>query len=167
MNERRQASRREPIEVELQDGRVFTAKPLPWMDANDLGNIILQEQAASANEAVRLYMEDNLPQLEVTLQLKVKDWQPVLDKAYPEVTHEEWNTPAAPSRDECADLVIASLEVNHLDHLKSLVDPNFQTPTMPGGSDTSEPAGITTIGQKTTSTLDSSGQESLETPPSP
>jgi len=158
MAERRQAARREPIEVELEDGRVFVAKPLPWMEANDVGNIILQEQAASVNEAVRMYMDDNVPQLEVSLQLKVVNWQPVLDRCYPDITHEQWSTPAAPTRDECAELVIASLDVNHLEHLRGLVDPNFQTPTNLGGSDISESGTMTTAGQKTTSTPDSSEQ---------
>jgi len=166
MAERRQAARREPIEVELQDGRVFTAKPLPWMDANDLGNMILQEQAASVNNAVRLYVEDNVPQLEVSLQLKVTDWQPVLDKCYPENTHLEWSTPAAPSRDECAALVIASLEVNQLEHLIGLVDPNSPTPTNLGGLNTSESGTEMIAGLRMQSTPDSSEQDLVEVTPS-
>jgi len=165
MAERRQAARRAPIEVELQDGRVFTAEPLPWMEANDLGNLILQEQAASANDAVRLYMEDNLPQLEVSLRLKVMDWQPILRKCYPGITDAQWSDPAAPSRDECADLVIASLEVNNLEHLAPLVDPNFQTPTNRGGSDISESGTMMTAGQKTTSTSESSDADLAEVKP--
>lgn len=164
MSERRQATRRTPIEVELEDGRIFTARPLPWMEANDLGNVILQEQAASANDAVRLFMEDNVPQLAVTLQLKVKDWQAVLDRAYPEVTREEWSNPRVPDRDECAALVIASLDVNNLEHLKQLVDPNSPTPTTLGGNDILELAGQETTGQKTPSTPDSSSEVLTEVP---
>jgi len=162
MAERRQATRREPIEVELADGRVFYARPLPWMDANDFGNTILQEQAQSANEAVRLYVEDNIPQLAVSLELKVKDWQSLLNVAYPEVTKEEWSKPKAPDRWEAADLVLAALDVNGLEHLKSLVDPNYQTPTNPGGLGITESGTSQMNGQKTTSILDSSEQELTE-----
>lgn len=167
MAERRQAARREPIEVELQDGRVFTAEPLPWMEANDLGNKILQEQAASVNEAVRLFMDDNVPQLDVTLHLKVNDWQPVLNLAYPKNTLQDWSEPAAPSRDECADLIIASLEVNNLEHLIPLVDPNSQPPTNLGGQGTSESGTEMTAGPKIASIPDSSASVLPELTPLP
>jgi len=166
MAERRQAARRTPIEVGLEDGRVFVAKPLPWMMANDLGNAVLQEQAAGANESVRLYVEDNIPQLAVQLQLKIKDWQPILDIAYPENTHEEWSKPQAPDRDECAVLVIAALEVNNLEHLVPLVDPNFPPPTTLGGESTSESGMMPeTDGLKMTSTPDYSELASVEVKP--
>lgn len=162
MAERRQATRRTPIEIEVEDGRVFTARPLPWMFANDLGNTILQEQAASANEAVKLYMEDNVPQLEVMLQLKVKDWQSLLNQAFPEVTKEQWSEPRVLDRDECAALIIAALDVNNLEHLRPLVDPNWIAPAMNGGTSTSESTGIITDGQKTLSIPDSLDQVSPE-----
>lgn len=144
MVERRQATRREPIEVEVRD-KVFEAHPLPWQQANDLGNEIVRQNAEAANAAVRMYVQDDIPQLELALQTKISDWNIVLLVAYP--NHESVDFMGF-DIDECAALILASLEVNHLEHLNNLVDPNSHAPMIPGGS---EPSGLTTTepGEKT------------------
>jgi len=166
MDERRQATRREPIEVEIDDGRLFIARPLPWLEANDLGNMIVKQNAESFNEFVRLYVsDDGVPQLEAALKQKVNDWTPILRAAFPEDAddNEKWTKPRILTNDECADLVLASLDVNHLEHIRHLVDPNSPTPTLPGGIDTLLSG---EDGQKTTSTADSASVDSPEPTPS-
>lgn len=165
MPERRQATRREPIEIEVEDGRVFTAHPLPWMQANDLGNEIVKQNMEAANDFVHMWINDEgLPELQMQFQVKIKDWHTPLKMAFPEVTEEQWTEPAVLSADECASLLLASLDVNHLEHIKHLVDPNSPTPTNLGGTATSpEPEGN---GQKTESTADSESTASPEPMPS-
>ena len=166
MVERRRATRREPIEVELEDGRVFIAHPLPWMAANDLGDQIIQQNADAVNNTVRLYMDGNIPQLEASLGVKIKDWQALLRLAYPSEAEITSLSENAPNRDDCAELILAALDVNNLVHLKPLVDPNSPTPTTTGGNDSSALAGILP-GVKTESTPSSSSEESEEKTSSP
>lgn len=166
MGERRQATRREPIEVEVADGRVFTAIPLPWMQANDLGNEILRQNQEGTNEFIRMYVnDDGLPQLEMKLKQKIMDWASVLKLAFPSVEDSYWHEPTDLDADQCAQLVLASLDVNHLEHIKHLVDPNSPTPTLPGGMDSSVP-GTIQDGPKTVSTVSSDSQVSPEMEPS-
>lgn len=166
MAERRQAARREPIEVELADGRVFTAHPLPWMVANDLGNEIVRQNLEAANELVNLWVNDaGLPQLQMQFAKKISDWKGLFSTAYPNEPEEKWHDPHDPSLDESADLILAALDVNHLEHIKHLVDPNYQPPMNPGGTDISqETEGAN--GTKITSILDSASVDSVEIPPS-
>lgn len=154
MAERRQAARREPIEIEVEDGREFIARPLPWMQANDLGNEIIRQNTESANEFVKMWVNDvGLPELQMQFSQKIKDWHTVLKLAFPEVTEEQWTKPRVLDAGECAELVLASLDVNHLEQIKHLVDPNSPALTNLGGTDTSpETEGN---GQKTPSTPDS------------
>lgn len=166
MTERRQAARREPIEIEVADGRVFTAHPLPWMVANDLGNEIVRQNLEAANDLVKLWVNDaGLPEIEMKFQQKISDWQTVLRIAFPDVADEVWRTPRVLSSGECAELLLASLEVNHLEHLKHLVDPNSPTPTMTGGNDSLE-AIVAGSGTKIASTPDSASVDSPERIPS-
>jgi hypothetical protein len=166
MAERRQAARRDPIEVELQDGRVFIAHPLPWMVANDLGNEIVRQNLEAANDLVRMWISDaGLPELQMQFAKKITDWQTLFKMAYPDEPEEKWNDPKSPGLDESADLILASLDVNHLEHIKHLVDPNFQPPMLPGGASTStETEGES--GKRTESTPDSGSVDSTEPTPS-
>jgi len=159
MTERRRAARREPIEVEVVDGRVFTSVPLPWMAANDLGDEIIRQNAESVNNSVRLYMDGNIPQLEAALGVKIKNWKAVLDLAFPNDVETLNTNPLSP--DENAELVLAALEVNHLEHLRPLVDPNSPPPTENGGNEPSLAGILTTIGPKTESTQDSGSEVSV------
>jgi hypothetical protein len=139
MNERRQATRRTPIEVELEDGRVFTAHPLPWMVANDLGHEIVRQNLEASNDFVKMLINDEgIPQLEMQFAKKINDWNTLLKMAYPDEPDEKIHTPKDPSLDESADLILAALDVNHLEHVKHLVDPNFQPPMNPGGTTSSQ-----------------------------
>lgn len=164
MAERRRAARREPIEVEVEDGRVFVARPLPWMQANDLGDEVIRQNAEGVNNAVRLYMAGDVPQLEATMGVKIKDWNAVLKLAFPDDIESLQNKP--PNRDDCAELILAALDVNNLEQLRQLVDPNFPAPTTTGGANSSEPEG-TSPGEKTESMPSSSSEESTGTPSSP
>lgn len=143
MAERRQATRREPIEVETEDGRVFTAHPLSWIEANNLGNEIVRQNVENANDFVRLWMNDaDMPQIEMKFQQKISDWGPLVAICFPNEPDEKWHEPRELSSHELADCIIASLDVNHLEHLKHLVDPNSPTPMIPGGTSSSpEPEG--------------------------
>jgi hypothetical protein len=134
MVERRQVSRREPIEVEVR-GRVFVAEPLPWQVVGDLGNEIVRQNAEAANEAIRLYVQDDIPQLDLKLAQKISDWMALLKIAFPQNSKEDF---LDLDIDEVSELILASVDVNHLQHLRHLVDPNFQTPTNLGGTSTSE-----------------------------
>ena len=165
MAERRQAARREPIETELQDGRVFTAHPLPWMVANDLGNEIVRQNLEAANDLVKLWVGDaGLPEIQMQFEKKISDWKALFVIAYPNEPEEKFNDPQQPSLDESADLILAALDVNHLEHVKHLVDPNYQPPMTPGGI-----ASLATEGEsstKTASTPDSGSVDSAEAKPS-
>ena len=161
MAERRQAVRREPIETEIDDGRVFVAKPLPWMAAGDLGNEILRQNVESSNELIRMYTDPDsgLPQLEMKLKQKISDWQVPLLLAYPDNKKEDFTEPRILDIDESAALLLAAMEVNHLDHLNHLVDPNFNPPTLNGGIDSSTAEGEV-LGQRIESMVGSSSQDS-------
>lgn len=163
MTEGRQASRREPILVTVRE-KTYIAEPLPWQKAGDLGNEIVRQNAETANELVRLYVDDSgLPQLEMKLRQKISNWGDVLVLAYPGTEPHEYDPLDI---DECAELVLAALEVNHLEHIKHLVDPNFQPPTSDGGTDSS-PGVAALLGLKIESTQLSSPTDSVENPPSP
>lgn len=163
MGERRQAARREAITVVVHTGAEFVAEPLPWMQANDLGNEIVRQNAASVNEFLRVYVNDEgLPQLEMTFRNKISDWATVLQLAFPSYPDQLWDF----TSDECADLVIAALEVNHLENLRHLVDPNLNAPMNLGGTGSSEESGLTSLGQKMQSMLGSDSTDSTEKMPS-
>lgn len=165
MTERRQIARREPIEVELADGRVFIARPLPWMVANDFGQEVLRQNTDSANDFIQMYVTDaGLPQLEMKFQQKINDWKSVLSIVYPDVPEDYWNTPSWPSGEECAELALVACEVNHLGQLKHLIDPNSQTPMNLGGI-VSSGMEQTPPGEKTESTPDSASVGSPELTP--
>lgn len=158
MSERRQATRRESITVEVR-GKDFLAEPLDWRSAGDLGNEIIRQNLVAVNESVRMYVEGDMPQLDMRLAQKISDWDSVMKVAYPKNKLEEF---VEFDIDEMATLVLTSLEVNHLEHLNHLVDPNSPTPMLPGGTSTS---GIPIeLGQKTESSPDSS---SLDSPTEP
>jgi len=161
MNERRQVHRREPITIVMDDGKEFEARPLPWLQRNDLGNEIVTQNARVINEFVKVWVDESsgLPQLEASFHEKLTDIFAVIALAYPSV---EVNQLSKLTQDELLELVYVALEVNSLTHLRPLVDPNSPTPTMLGGTDTS--AGMTIPdGQKMESSTDSSSEELAET----
>lgn len=164
MSERRQVHRREPIIVVMDDGKEFEARPLPWLQRNDLGNEIVTQNARVINEFVKVWVDESsgLPQLEASFHEKLTDIFAVIALAYPT---EDVTKLSELTHDELLELVYAALEVNSLTHLRPLVDPNSPTPTMLGGTDTS--AGMMTQdGQKTESSTDSSSEDLVEMPSS-
>jgi hypothetical protein len=161
--DRRQAHRREPIEVVMDDGRVFEARPLPWLDRNALGALIVQQTLADLNEMVRVYVdpETTAPQLDLEFSEKLKDPIPVLRLIYPD---REVGDFTDLTRDEITELLLAGVDVNGLERIRHLVDPNSQTPMLNGGI-ASLAAGMNPeieTGQKTASSTDSSLPESVE-----
>jgi len=138
MPERRQAHRREPIEVEVSTGTVWVAHPLPWTVRNDFGDAIVKASMDAINETVKLYVEDtdgtNLPQIELALSQKIRDWTPILAIAYPNYDKEDFSKFLF---EDCVEVTLAAMEVNALSQLNHLVDPNSPTPMLPGGTDTS------------------------------
>lgn len=133
MSERRQAHRQEPIEVEIRE-EVVEARPLPWMQRNDLGNEVIQQYTHMLNSTMRSYInkETGAPEIEMMLNDKLHDPIRVVKLGYPELeVKSEWEYP------EIYELIYASLDVNELAHLKDLVDPNYQTPTSNGGQNSS------------------------------
>jgi hypothetical protein len=135
------------------------------MVANDLGNEIVRQNLEAANELVRMWVSDSgLPELQMQFAKKITDWQTVFRMAYPDESIDKFNTPNAPSLDESADLILAALDVNHLEHIKHLVDPNYQPPMIPGGTNSSQETEGES-GKKTTSIPDSDSQGSAELTP--
>lgn len=157
MSERRQAHRREPIEVELDSGDIFSAVPLPWMARNDFGNEIIRQVTASLNEAVRIYTDPelNIPQLERKLDERLIDMPAILSMGYPQVEADKF---ADLSWSEIVELIKAALDVNELSKLKRLIDPNSPSPDGSGGMITSSP-GVEAIGQRIQSLIGSSSPE--------
>lgn len=166
VNERRQAHRREAIEVEVTGGKVFTAAPLPWMARNDFGDEVVRQATKSLNEYVKIYTDPelNIPQLEAKLDERLTDPNVILLMIYPGNDVKDF-IPLVWS--EIVELIFAGLDVNGLERLKRTIDPNFVPPTTNGGTPTSE-AGET-IGARLGSMLVSSlpgspGDKSSDSP---
>jgi len=133
MAERRQAHRREPIIVEIREEEV-EARPLPWIQRNDLGNAVIEQYTAMLNSTMRSYVnpETKVPELQMYLNDKLGNPIEILSMAYPNLDiKDEWEWP------EIYELIYAALDVNELGHLRDLIDPNFQTPTSAGGTSSS------------------------------
>lgn len=161
--ERRQVHRREPIETELDNGEVFVASPLPWMDRNDLGDAIVREGMDAFNEGINLWMDPKTkaPQIEMIFREKIKVPLPILRMMYPGVEDAKYQGLV---KEELVALMLASTEVNGLQHLNYLIDPNLSTPTLKlGGTPSSETPGVeTTGGPKIESLPDSPSPDSLD-----
>lgn len=159
MPERRQAHRREPIIVEVR-GVDLEARPLPWLQRNDLGNAVIRQYTEMMNSTMRSYVnpETNAPELEMYLNDKLQDPIEIIQLGYPDMEIKpEWEYP------ELYDLIYAALDVNDLEHLKELVDPNSLTPTSNGGTNSSgtQP---TRRAQSLLSRLSSPNSDSVDSP---
>lgn len=160
MDDRRQIHRRTPITLVFDNGSEIIARPLPWMQRNDLGQEIINQNTEAVNDAVRLMMdeESNLPQLELRLSNKLANPLQVLRVGYPDV---ESNFYSELSFTDITEALLALLEVNQLEHLKPLVDPNSLPPTESSGTSSSE-AGTTEAGPKIESSPNSSSSDLVE-----
>jgi hypothetical protein len=145
MSERRQAHRRESIEVGVRE-RVVEARPLPWMKRNDLGNEIMRQYSDMLNSTLRAYVDDRtdqkdsespvVPQLEIYLNDKIRDPGTVVRLGYPDYHNTEEDTKFFEELEypEMLELIYASLDVNQLESLRELVDPNATAPEKNGGA---------------------------------
>lgn len=163
MAERRQAHRREPIIVELPSGVEIEVHPLPWQARNDVGDEIINQSQEITNEAIRVYVDQTsgAPQLEMRLNEKLRDPGMIVAMGLPGV-----EIPSDTTYSEIHEIIYAILDVNDLEKLRPLVDPNFQTPTTIGGESLS---GLESLidGVKTPSSEGSSSEASIEEPLSP
>lgn len=137
MSERRQAFRRDPIEIDLGDDRVISVGPVPWEQRNVIGNEILKQHSEVFNEAIKTFVTENsdIPQIETKLANKLPDPNVVLhlgldDENYRRITDQ---AKGGYFPNQLTAVLIAILEVNELLHLRPLVDPNFSTPGSAGG----------------------------------
>lgn len=166
MSERRQAFRPEPIEIDLGDSILFSVGPIPWEQRNDFGNEVVKQNVDIINETVRIYTDPDsgAPQLSAKMSQKFTDGGKLLalglsEEAFPLL-------PKPLFHNQVVEILLAICDVNGLDQLKALIDPNLQTPMMPGGLDSGLTAGIADI-QRIESGPDSSSQDSAETPSEP
>jgi hypothetical protein len=157
MSERRQVHRREPIIIELDGGREFEARPLPWLKRNELGNEVVSQGVSRVNEFVRMYVEETdvgkvIPQLEMTFVDRLSDYPKILRMAYPQYEDSLFDDL---SFEEILELIGAALEVNKLEPLRPLIDPNSPSPIETGLSEPSIGV-VAEDGPKMESTADSS-----------
>jgi hypothetical protein len=169
MNERRQAFRREPIEVELDNDLVISVAPVDWIRRSDFGNEVIRQNTEILNEAVRAYSDPDTgaPQLEMKLAERFNDGKELLRLGLDTETFDKvMEKPLY--QNQLVELLLAICDVNELKKLKEILDPNFQSPT---GDGTTLSTLVEAISQRTESGLDSSLQDSgtttSETEPSP
>lgn len=155
MPERRRVVRREPIIIETDNGE-FEAHPLPWQQRNDLGDLLIQTYVASVSAMVgAIRMDAETGQVAGGhLDDKVFDWAGLLALGFPSVESREFD-----KLDifEMRELVKASLEINDLDHLSFMIDPNSRSQ-----SSAEEAEEATSDGPKIMSTPDSGSADSQE-----
>jgi hypothetical protein len=166
MNDRRQAFKREPIEVDLGD-RVISVGPIPWEKRNDFGDAVIGQYTTIINEAVVLFMDEatGAPQLDAKLKEKYSDPTQLLrlgleDGAFEAATSEPLY------ENQIIALLLAICEVNSLSQLRAILDPNWDGPTTLGGLQ-SVIGPLTPDSPTTESGLDSSSPGSAETPSEP
>jgi hypothetical protein len=167
MNDRRQAFRRDPIEVELSPEVIVSIDPIPWEQRNVFGGEVVKQHVDILNESVRLYVDEatGAPQLEAKLEQKFTDPDKLFQLGLLPATYEQVKGMNL-YYNQVVELLLVICEVNDLPQLKAMIDPNSQTPTPLGGilSDLIAPGDDT---QKTESGQDSSSSESTEQPSEP
>ena len=127
MTDRRQAFRREPLEVDLGDDRIIIVDPLPWEARNDFGNQLVYQHTQITNEAVRLYVDPDtqVPQLEAKLGEKFTDPKRLLELGLSSGAFEvAYSKPLY--RNQLTEILLAILDINELEQLKPMIDPKLQ-----------------------------------------
>lgn len=160
MAERRQAHRREPIEIEVR-GKVLEAHPLSWIKRNDLGNEVMRQYSDLLNTSLRAVKNEDpeaVPELQMYLNDKIADPVTLIMMGYPDIERGFLDELEYP---ELLDLIYVALEVNELESLKGLIDPNYRTPTTSGGIESGEDQPETDT-PKPQSSPDSDSPESQE-----
>jgi hypothetical protein len=162
MADRRQAYRREPIEVDLGE-QVIPVGPVSWVRRNDFGNEVMRQHSELLNEAMRIYIDESsdnaVPQVEVKFAEKFKDPYELFKIGLDEATYNRVKAIDDLTFDQIIVLLLAICDVNNLSQLYPLLDPNSLTPTTLGGAISTLAAGVTDT-QKTESGPDSSSPES-------
>jgi hypothetical protein len=133
MSERRQAFRRDPIIVVLDENHEVEVAPVTWIQRNDFGDELVRQHVAILNEAVDVWINDTgTPQLALKFSEKFTDPLPLLKTGLPEKTFKELKVEEL-YQNQIIEILLAVLEVNGLEKFKALVDPNLETPTELGG----------------------------------
>jgi hypothetical protein len=135
MAERRQAFRRDPIEVDLGDDKVISVGPVPWQQRNDFGDAVIRQNIQVINEAVSMYVDPDTsaPQLEAKLGQKFNDANELLILGLDEATYELVMAISPLYYNQIIAILVAAAEVNELDQLLPLIDPKLLAPTTLGG----------------------------------
>ena len=169
MNERRQAFKREPIEVELAPGDIFLVDPIPWEQRNLFGDEVVRQNVELLNESVRIYIDEasGAPQLEAKMAEKFSDYRRLFELG---LSESAWAAVKGKQlySNQVVEILLAICDVNDLSRLRPILDPNSTTPTKLGGMLSelmSTPPGEST--QKIESGPDSSPQELTEEPSEP
>jgi len=161
MTERRQAYRREPIEVDL-GGEVISVGPITWLQRNDFGNEVMRQHTQILNEAVQIYVDESaeeaIPQLEAKFAEKFIDPYRLFELGLDDENYQRLKSMDLYDN-QIVEILFAICDVNRLDQLRPLLDPNSLTPTKLGGIVSELVSGVQNI-LKTESSPDSSSQES-------
>lgn len=166
MSERRQAYRREPIEVDLGGNEIISIGPIPWLQRNDFGNEVMRQHAQILNEAVQIYLdetaEEAVPQLQAKFAEKFIDPYRLFELGLDPETYQRVK-PLVLYDNQIVEILLAICDVNQLGQLRPLLDPNSLTPTQLGGMVSALVSGEQDT-QKTESSPDSSSPELTEQP---
>lgn len=165
MSERRQAFRRDPIEIDLGGDTIISVGPVPWQQRNDFGDEVVRQNLDVINESVSLYIdpETSAPQLEAKLGQKFNDANELLKRGLDETTYGMVMSINPLYHNQIIAILIAVCEVNDLEHLLPLIDPKLIAPTSLGGIVSDLMLGQMDGTQKTESSQSSSSPESAET----
>jgi len=164
MTERRQAYRREPIELDLGGEVILSIGPVSWMRRNDFGNEVMRQHSEILNDAPRIYVDEStetaIPQIEAKFAEKFSDPYLLFEYGLAPITFEVVKTLDL-TFDQIVAILLAICDVNSMAQLHPLLDPNSLTPTPLGGILSTLAAGEIDT-QKTESGPDSSSPESTE-----
>ena len=162
MSDRRQAFRREPIEIDLGGNQVISVGPISWINRNNFGNEVMRQHSEILNDALRIYVDESVenavPQLQAKFAEKFSDPYALFKLGL----DAETNARVLQIGDELTfeqivAILLAICDVNNMGQLHPLLDPNALAPTPLGGLIASLAAGEDI--QKTESGLDSSSQD--------
>lgn len=168
MPDRRQAFRREPIEIDLGGEVVVSVGPVVWHQRNDFGNELIRQHVEIINEAVKMYVdpETQVPQIEMKLGEKFSDPIALFKLGLDEETFAQVNGLNL-FQNQIVAILLTITEVNDLTQLNGMIDPNLTTPMRIGGMLSGLTSGDQEDIQKTGSGLDSSSTDSTESPSEP
>lgn len=133
MSDRRQAFAREAIEIDLGD-RVVTVAPVPWVQANDFGNEVVQQNVTILNEVAVIYSapDSDIPQLSMKLAQKWTDPRRLLELGLPAEEFEKIKSVSLYDN-QISAILVAAAEVNGLKQLLPILDPNLESPATLSG----------------------------------